>query len=308
MAKLSACFASHGLIGLSSKHSNLTTDFTNHHCRRLVLVSCQMRQRNLRDEDSVASFSPDVIGSSCIKWHSSSQHKRQTVKKIFPEPKIDAKLQPNGEADVEAEIAPISAVSSLQLDVVPNNDAGNSMITKQVEGNMTKVDDSIIFPHSPSKPLYNISTITVLGSFRLLSVVNIYSKAMSCASLPSIPGKCGRPDIITSHMILGFFANWVDGIGFSRVRVGVGWWRRRGGGRSEVSTGVGGGRWSSPLLGGGVTSQLGYPQGSNHQIPELTNHLQLVIEEVFLFHSSWPQEFLKSLTVHAEPQVPFGST
>lgn len=115
MAKLSACFASHGLIGLSSKHYNLTTDFTNHHCRRLALVSCQMRQRNL-----------------------SSQHKRHTVKKIFPEPKIDAKLQPNGEADVEAEIAPISAVSSLQLDVVPNNDAGNSMITKQVEGNMTK--------------------------------------------------------------------------------------------------------------------------------------------------------------------------
>ena len=79
---------------------------------------------------------------------------RQLVKKISSGPKIEAQLQPNGEAEVEAEIAPVNGVSSLQLDAVPNNDFGNSMIRKQIEENslvdMTKVGGSkILFPHSP---------------------------------------------------------------------------------------------------------------------------------------------------------------
>lgn len=80
------------------------------------------------------------------------------VKKIFSEPKIDAKVQPNGEADMEAEISPVNGVLSLQLDAVPNNDAGNSMITKEVEEtslvDVTKVDGNIMFPRSLSKPLH----------------------------------------------------------------------------------------------------------------------------------------------------------
>ncbi|XP_021763949.1 probable starch synthase 4, chloroplastic/amyloplastic [Chenopodium quinoa] len=144
-AKLNSCFLSHGLIGLNTKHSNLcSADFSrNHH--RLLPASCKIRQRNL-----------------------SSQPKKRQVKKTSPKKlRIDANLEPDGEADVEFGNALINGVSSSKQESIHQNDLNNE-VNKEVNGNnldnFPMLDNKTLMLPSPR---HNSAIITQLDSTKM---------------------------------------------------------------------------------------------------------------------------------------------
>ncbi|XP_021722897.1 probable starch synthase 4, chloroplastic/amyloplastic isoform X2 [Chenopodium quinoa] len=144
-AKLHTCFLSHGLIGLNTKHSNLySADFSRHH-HRLLPASCKIRQRNL-----------------------SSQPKKRQVKKTSPKKhRIDANLEPDGEADVEFGNALINGVSSSKQESIHQDDLNNE-VNKEVNGdnldNFPMLDNKTLMLPSPR---HSSAIVTQLDSTRM---------------------------------------------------------------------------------------------------------------------------------------------